>query len=89
MALSVTPPLPLRIQQLPHVSHCIRVACDFLADPTLASRPAELLRAFVSAAAVFNNCTQDVQVASPSPPPRRVHAHADTPPVAVLRSARG
>jgi hypothetical protein len=49
------------------VSLLSRVACDFLADPTLASRPTALLQAFVAAAAVFNNCTQDVQARSPPP----------------------
>jgi hypothetical protein len=38
-----------------------RVACDFLDDPSLSSRPVALLQAFVAAAGVFNNCTQDVQ----------------------------
>ena len=47
------------------VSSVSRVACEFLSDPSLPSSPVALLQAFVAAAGVFNNCTQDVQASAP------------------------
>lgn len=41
------------------------MACEFLSDPSLPSRPLALLQSFVAAAGVFNNCTQDVQASAP------------------------